>query len=714
MINEDQNKNALDLYTINFNEKVLNGEVDPVIGRDTEIRRVMQILCRRTKNNPILTGEPGVGKTAVVEGFAARIVNNDVPDILKNNVILSLDLAGLLAGAKYMGEFEERLKEVIKLVEENKKIILFIDEVHILVGAGRSSGAMDAANILKPALARGQVRCIGATTINEYREYIEKDSALERRFQPVDVAEPNIEDAITILRGIKERYETHHGVQITDSAISYAVKLSDKYLTERRLPDKAIDLIDEAASRLRIVIDSEPEILDNKKNHLMQLKMEEKALEKELNITDNEESINKKLLNLKITIEELEKETSDLEKQWVAEKSKLETIQKYKKELEQLKLDQDHFQREGDLAKASELLYGIIPTLKKKIDDIYSQSKSPIFVKEVVTEKDVANILEKWIGITSEKLLDSDDLQKLSNLEANLNSLVVNQEESIKKITKVIKRSKIGLGLSTRPIGAFLCLGPTGVGKTELAKQVGSLLFNTANSLLRIDCSELMEKHNVSRLIGSPPGYVGYESGGTLTESVRKKPYQVILFDEIEKAHPQVLDILLQIFDDGRLTDGKGNLVNFKQTLIFMTSNIGSKELLACDNDLTDSVKASIKNQVLSFFKPELLNRLDDILFFNKLNQSSMLEILELRLVNIKERTNDLGIKLNLSISAKEWLIKIGYDPLYGARPLIRAMENYITDLITDAIINGNIKSGNEIFLDKSQDKNELIIQKIV
>lgn len=689
---------VLEKFTIDLTSRAREGKMDPVVGREAEIRRLIQIICRRTKNNPVLIGEPGVGKTAIVEGLALRIIQQDVPELLKNYTILSLDLGALLAGSKYRGDFEERLKELLAAIEAKKNVILFIDEIHMLVGAGKTDGAMDAANMLKPALARGELRCIGATTTSEYTKYIEKDGALERRFQPVIVEEPSIEQAITILRGIKEKYELHHGVRITDKAIEAAVKLANKFITDRKLPDKAVDLIDEAASRIRMIMDSEPEILDAKKRMLVNWKMEESALAKEEN-TDK-----KYLEELKAKIAELEAEIAGYQKQWQEDKEELAQLRAMKKSLEQAKLDKERYQRDGDLSKAAELLYGKIPELEKAITQKQNSMKSHL-IKEVVTQQDIALVLERWLGIPSEKLLESDDLDKLKNMETILDSQVIGQNSAVHEITKVVRRSKMGMNLSSRPIGSFLCVGPTGVGKTELAKALSEFLFNDNKSFIRIDCSEFMEMHNVARLIGSPPGYVGYDEGGILTEAVRRKPYCVILFDEVEKAHPQVFDIFLQILDAGRLTDGKGRTVDFKQTLILMTSNIGAEHLMKSRSvDVEDETKKAIMDDIQKMFRPEFLNRLDKIIFFNKLNPAVMENIVDLRFVDIKDRANEQGISITITEKARKWLAENGYNPNFGARPLIRLMEDKVTDLITDAMINKELSEGESAIIDFEKD----------
>lgn len=688
---------ALEKFTQDITKKVIQGKLDPVIGRDAEIRRLIQVICRRTKNNPVLVGEPGVGKTAIVEGLASRIVEKDVPEMLKNFSILSLDLGDLLAGAKYRGEFEERLKELLAAIEKKKNVILFIDEIHMLVGAGKTEGAMDAANMLKPALARGNLKCIGATTNNEYMKYIEKDGALERRFQPVYVEEPSVQEAITILRGIKEKYELHHGVHISDKAIEFAVKLSKKHIAERKLPDKAVDLLDEAASRIRMIIDSEPEILDAKKRSLINLQMEEKAISKE-GVDE------KRLSNLHEKIKVLEEEINKYQKEWQEDKAELAKLRALKKSLDEAKMKKDKAQREGDLNKASELVYGQIPELEKAIITQQANMKSHM-IKEVVTQKDIAMVLEKWLGIPSEKLMDGDELNKLQHMEEILSKNVVGQEDAVQAISKVVRRSRMGMNLSTRPIGAFLCVGPTGVGKTELAKSLSDFLFDNENSFIRIDCSEYMESHSVARLIGSPPGYVGHEEGGILTEAVRKKPYSVILFDEIEKAHIQIFDLFLQIFDAGRLTDGKGKTVDFKQTLILMSSNLGSQHLLSTRGySVDEKTKEKVMEEVQKTFRPEFLNRLDKTIFFNKLSGAAMEKIVKIRFESIKQRAFEQGIDITLSESAIYYLAKKGYSPIYGARPLIRLMEDEITDLITDAIIAKQIIAGDKIEIIEESD----------
>ena len=694
--NSEAGQKVLEKFTIDITKKARLGELDPIIGRDDEIKRAMQVICRRSKNNPVLVGHPGVGKTAIVEGLAQRIVNDNVPEMLKNSVILTLDLGALLAGSKYRGEFEERLKEVLKAVEKKKNVILFIDEIHMLVGAGRTDGAMDAANMLKPALARGALKCVGATTHEEYRKYIEKDGALERRFQPVNVDEPSIQESLNILRGLKERYELHHGVRITDKALEYAVKLSNRYINERKLPDKAVDLIDEAASRIRMALDSEPEVLDIKKRKLVNLQMELSALIKEGGHEQKVEVLNEELSALKAEVDEHSKK-------WQEDKEDLLAIRGLKRKLDEAKNLKDKYQRDGDLTKASELLYGEIPRLEALIKEKIESSK-PHLVKEEVTERDVAAVLERWLGIPSEKLIEGDEMKKLQNMVGTLNSKVVGQEAAVESISKVVKRSKMGMNSQNRPLGVFLCIGPTGVGKTELARSLGEFLFNDADSMLRIDCSEFMEMHNIARLIGSPPGYIGHDEGGILTEAVRKKPYRIILFDEVEKAHPQVFDLFLQLFDAGRLTDGKGKTVDFSQTLILMTSNLGAEHLVNAKvkgNDFDSGTKDAVMEEVKKMFRPEFLNRIDKMIFFKRLSAEAMTKIVDLRFEGIKNRAAEIGIEVDLADGARRWLSVNGYDPNFGARPLIRLMEETITDLITDSMVEEKIKAGDSITIDE-------------
>ncbi len=691
----------LDKFTINLNQKAIANKLDPVIGRDDEIKELVAALCRRGKNNPVLVGDPGVGKTAIVEGLAQLIIKNQVPETLKNYTILSLDMAALVAGSKYRGDFEERLKDVINAIQ-NQPIILFIDEIHTLVGTGRTDGAMDAANILKPALARGEIKLIGATTLDEYKIYIETDKALERRFLPVEVKEPKVEEAITILRGLKSKYENHHGVIITDAAAVLAVNLSARYLTGRQLPDKAIDLIDAAASTVKMQLESEPEVLSSKKMQIIKLKIEENALAKDPDID------NKRLAKIQENIKNLESEVDSLQKAWQEDRENLAVLRALKKQLEETQFKLEKLQREGNLEEVARLIHDVIPTLSAKLEEQKNSIKSTL-MNEVVEVKDIANILEKWTGISSSQLLEGDELYKIIHIEDILNSKVIGQEEAISAISKIIKRSKVGLNKKGMPIGSFLMLGPTGVGKTELAKQLAAFLFNDPKSFIRIDCSEYMESHNVSRLIGSPPGYIGHQEGGYLTENVRRRPYSVLLFDEVEKAHPQVLNIFLQLLSDGILTDGKGKKINFSETIILLTSNIGANYLVDCDQ-INEKTKNLVLDDLKKIFKPELINRFDNILFFNKLNPKSMEDIINLRFTEIQARALESnGITISISNKAIDWLAKKGYSKEYGARPLNRLMENKITDLITDSVLKKDIKKGDSIMIEIENDDTEII-----
>jgi ATP-dependent Clp protease ATP-binding subunit ClpB len=677
--NSDDNFNALEKFTINVTQKAQNRELDPVIGRDEEIRRTIQVLSRRTKNNPILIGDPGVGKTALIEGLAQRIINKDVPRSLENKVIRILDLGLLLAGAKYRGEFEERLQNVLKEIhKENGNIILFIDEIHTLVGAGKSDGAMDASNMLKPALARGELHCVGATTLDEYKKYFEKDAALTRRFQPVYVDEPSTTDAVAILRGLKEKYEIHHGIRISDEAILSAVQLSDRYITDRFLPDKAIDLMDEAASKVKMEIDSKPEEIDKLDRELIKLQMERNVLSKE-NEQDTEKN---KTIDLQI--EKLETKLKSLNTTWEAEKKVLDTKRNLNERIDQAKEDLDTAQRSGDLTKASEIMYGQIPSLQKEYDELNQKEKSTI-INEVINAEDIAGVVSKWTGIPLEKLSGREN-NKLLNIESLLQKRVIGQKDAIEKVSKAIKISKAGLQDPNKPLGSFLFLGPTGVGKTELSKALAEYVFDNEKQMLRLDMSEFMEKHSVSKLIGSPPGYVGYDDGGKLTDSVRRRPYQVILFDEIEKAHPDVFNILLQILDDGRLTDSKGKIVNFKNTLIIMTSNIGSQ--IPIDDNFDYATKKNLALEELkNHFRLEFLNRIDDIILFNKLNQDNIKDILQNQILIIEKRISVRGIQIGFSEDALKFLSEKGFDPIFGARPLKRLMQDEVLNPLSEVIL---------------------------
>ena len=675
----DDNFNALEKYTINVTQKAQNRELDPVIGRDEEIRRTIQVLSRRTKNNPILIGDPGVGKTALIEGLAQRIVNKDVPKSLENKVIRILDLGLLLAGAKYRGEFEERLQNVLKEIhKENGKIILFIDEIHTLVGAGKSDGAMDASNMLKPALARGELHCVGATTLDEYKKYFEKDAALTRRFQTVFVNEPSSSDAVAILRGLKEKYEIHHGIRISDEAILAAVQLSDRYITDRFLPDKAIDLMDEAASKVKMEIDSKPEEIDQLDRDLIKLQMEKNVLSK-----DSEQD-EKKNETINQQIQELEKKLKSLNATWEAEKKILDTKRNLNERIDQAKEDLEAAQRNGDLTKASEIMYGLLPSLQKEYDSLNEQEQSKI-INEVINAEDIAGVVSKWTGIPLEKLSGGEN-NKLVNIEHLLEKRVIGQKDAIEKVSKAIKISKAGLQDPNKPLGSFLFLGPTGVGKTELSKALAEYVFDNEKQMLRLDMSEYMEKHSVSKLIGSPPGYVGYDDGGKLTDSVRRRPYQVILFDEIEKAHPDVFNILLQILDDGRLTDSKGKMVNFKNTLIIMTSNIGSQ--IPIDDHFDYATKKNLALEELkNHFRLEFLNRIDDIILFNKLTKENINHILQNQIAIIQERISPKGIKISFSDEALEFLADKGFDPIFGARPLKRLLQDEVLNPLSEVIL---------------------------
>jgi ATP-dependent Clp protease ATP-binding subunit ClpB len=680
---------ALKKYARDLTAVAREGKLDPVIGRDEEIRRTIQVLSRRTKNNPVLIGEPGVGKTAIVEGLALRIVNGDVPESLKDKSLLSLDLGALVAGAKYRGEFEERLKAVLgEITSAAGDIILFIDELHTLIGAGKAEGAMDASNMLKPALARGELHCVGATTLDEYRKHIEKDAALARRFQPVFVTEPSVEDTISILRGIKEKYELHHGVRITDAAIVAAATLSNRYITDRFLPDKAIDLMDEAAARLRMVVDSKPEEIDELDRRIMQLKIEREALKKE-----NDAASKDRLGKLVKELEELEQESAELTAKWQAEKGELAGAQKLKEQLDQARAELEIVQRRGDWSRAGELTYGVIPELERKIGEAETSSNGRM-LEEAVTPEHIAGIVSRWTGIPVDKMLEGER-EKLLTMEHNLRRRVVGQDEAVVAVSNAIRRARAGLQDPNRPIGSFLFLGPTGVGKTELTKALAQFLFDDESAMVRIDMSEYMEKHSVSRLIGAPPGYVGYDEGGSLTEAVRRRPYQVILFDEVEKAHPDVFNVLLQVLDDGRLTDGQGRTVDFRNTLIVLTSNLGS-EAIANLPDGVDVEKArpAVMEAVRHAFRPEFLNRLDEILLFRRLSREDMTGIVEIQLGHLRHLLADRKIALDIDPKANEWLANAGYDPVYGARPLKRVIQRELQNPLAQQILEGRIPDG--------------------
>jgi ATP-dependent Clp protease ATP-binding subunit ClpB len=696
---------AMKKYARDLTQAARDGKLDPVIGRDEEIRRTIQILARRTKNNPVLIGEPGTGKTAVVEGLALRIANGDVPDSLKDRALMALDMGALIAGAKYRGEFEERLKAVLDEVRGAEgHIILFIDEMHTLVGAGASEGSMDASNLIKPALARGELHCIGATTLDEYQKYVEKDAALQRRFQPVYVDEPTVEDTISILRGLKEKYELHHGVRITDGAIVAAAQLSNRYISDRFLPDKAIDLMDEAASRIRMEVESKPEEIETLDRRIIQLKIEEQALSKE-----SDKASKDRLKALREELANLEQQSNELTTRWQNERDKIAAEGKVKEDLDQARIELEQAQRTGDLAKAGELQYGRIPQLEKALAEAQGASDNAL-LREEVTEDDIASVVSRWTGIPVDKMMEGER-EKLLSMEKAIGERVIGQEQAVSAVSKAVRRARAGLQDPNRPLGSFLFLGPTGVGKTELTKALAGFLFDDDNAMVRIDMSEFMEKHAVARLIGAPPGYVGYEEGGVLTESVRRRPYQVVLFDEVEKAHPDVFNVLLQVLDDGRLTDGQGRVVDFSNTLIILTSNLGSQFLSQLEEGQdVESVEPQVMEVVRAHFRPEFLNRLDEIILFHRLSQADMAPIVDIQVARVQKLLKDRKIELDLTDAARRWLGRVGYDPVYGARPLKRAVQRYLQDPLAEKLLAGEIPDGSTVKIDEGDGERKISV----
>ena len=691
---------ALKKFARDLTQAARDGKLDPVIGRDEEIRRTIQVLARRTKNNPVLIGEPGVGKTAIVEGLGLRIANGDVPDGLKDKTLMALDMGALIAGAKYRGEFEERLKGVIDEVKAAEgDIILFIDEMHQLIGAGKSDGAMDAGNLLKPALARGELHCVGATTLDEYRKYVEKDPALQRRFQPVFVGEPTVEDTISILRGLKDKYEMHHGVRITDGALVSAATLSNRYITDRFLPDKAIDLMDEAASRIRMEVESKPEEIESLDRRILRLKIEREGLRRETDAASID-----RLGSLEGELANLEQQSAELTTRWQAEKDKIAGEAKLKEQLDAARLELEQAQRGGDLAKAGELSYGRIPALEKQLAEAQGATQGAM-LREEVTADDIAGVVSRWTGVPVDRMLEGER-EKLLKMEEVLGSRVIGQSDAVRAVSTAVRRARAGLQDPNRPLGSFLFLGPTGVGKTELTKALAEFLFDDASAMVRIDMSEFMEKHAVARLIGAPPGYVGYEEGGVLTEAVRRRPYQVVLFDEVEKAHGDVFNVLLQVLDDGRLTDGQGRTVDFSNTIIILTSNLGSQYLANLeDGQSVDSVEPQVMEIVRAHFRPEFLNRLDEIILFHRLGQSHMGPIVDIQIARVAKLLADRKIGLELTDAAREWLGRVGYDPVYGARPLRRAVQRHLQDPLAEAILRGEVKDGSTVKVDEGDGK---------